>query len=48
MTAGLNSEWMHRFNGVATRYLDSYLGWHRMIERLDAAISPQAILLNAC
>ena len=21
--------WMRRFNGVATRYLDSYLGWHR-------------------
>jgi transposase-like protein len=45
---GRLKQWMHRFNGVATRYLDSYLGWHRMIERLDAAISPQAILLNAC
>jgi transposase-like protein len=40
-------QWMRRFNGVATRYLDSYLGWRRMIERLDATISPQAILLNA-
>jgi transposase-like protein len=41
-------QWMRRFNGVATRYLDSYLGWRWMIERLDAAISPQTILLNAC
>jgi transposase-like protein len=41
-------QWMRRFNGVATRYLDSYLGWRRMIERLDATICPQAILLNAC
>jgi transposase-like protein len=41
-------QWMRRFNGVATRYLDSYLGWRRMIERLDATICPQAILLSAC
>jgi transposase-like protein len=41
-------QWMQRFNGVATRYLDSYLGWRRMIERLNSAISPQAILLAAC
>jgi hypothetical protein len=38
---------MHRFNGVATRYLDSYLGWRRMLERLQENLSPQAILLNA-
>ena len=25
--------WMVRFRGVATRYLPSYLGWRRMIER---------------
>ena len=25
--------WMIRFRGVATRYLDSYLGWRRMIDR---------------
>lgn len=41
-------QWMHRFNGVATRYLGSYLGWRRLIERLHTAISPQAMLLNAC
>lgn len=25
--------WMRRFNGVATKYLDSYLGWHRTDDR---------------
>ena len=25
--------WMRRFNGVATKYLDSYLGWHRADDR---------------
>ena len=25
--------WMYRFRGVATKYLDSYLGWHRMNDR---------------
>ena len=25
-------EWMRRFHGVATKYLDHYLGWRRMIE----------------
>jgi len=28
--------WMRPFNGVATRYLHSYLGWRRMIESLAA------------
>ena len=26
-------DWMRRFRGVATRYLESYLGWFRAIER---------------
>ncbi len=26
-------QWMRRFNGVATKYLDSYLGRHRMNDR---------------
>ena len=25
--------WMIRFRGVATKYLDSYLGWRRRIDR---------------
>jgi len=31
-TSGLKT-WMVRFRGVATKYLDSYLGWRRMIDR---------------
>jgi hypothetical protein len=27
-------QWMDRFNGVATKYLHNYVGWHRW---LDAA-----------
>ncbi len=41
-------QWMRRFNGVATRYLGSYLGWRRSLERAHAALSPEAMLLNAC
>lgn len=26
-------DWMRRFRGVATRYLDSYLGWFRTLDR---------------
>lgn len=40
-------QWMHRFNGVATKYLDSYLGWRRLIERLHENLNPQAIILSA-
>ena len=25
--------WMHRFTGVATSYLESYLGWFRAVDR---------------
>ena len=25
--------WMQRFNGVATKYLDNYLGWRRLLEK---------------
>lgn len=27
--------WMRPFHGVATVYLDNYLGWHRMLDRKD-------------
>ncbi len=33
-------QWMKKFHGVATRYLGSYLGWHRMIDRLGQSITP--------
>jgi transposase-like protein len=31
--------WMRRFNGVATKYLDSYLGWHRTNDREGETLS---------
>lgn len=36
--------WMLRFNGVATKYLESYLGWRRIIETKNKNISPQYYL----
>lgn len=32
--------WMRRFHGVATQYLENYLGWRRMLERYKKAITP--------
>lgn len=32
--------WMRRFHGVATQYLESYLGWRRLLERYRERISP--------
>lgn len=40
-------QWMTKFHGVATRYLESYLGWHRMIERLGKNITPTACFVSA-
>jgi transposase-like protein len=34
--------WMVRFNGVATKYLPSYLGWRRAYERPQAILTPTA------
>jgi transposase-like protein len=39
--------WMRRFNGVATKYLPSYLGWRRMFEREGDDIGPRRCLLAA-
>ncbi len=33
--------WMHRFHGVATKYLEHYLGWRRWLERWGQHNSPQ-------
>ena len=27
--------WVQRFKGVSTKYLDSYLGWFRLLDRSD-------------
>lgn len=39
--------WMRRFHGVATRYLENYLGWRRLIERYATTITPAACLAEA-
>lgn len=38
-------DWVRRFRGIATRYLDSYLGWFRAIERSPASASTPAAWL---
>jgi hypothetical protein len=39
--------WMRRFHGVATQYLENYLGWRRMLERYKTAITPKLCLAEA-
>ena len=39
--------WMRRFNGIATQYLDNYLGWRRLLERYRGRISPALCLSEA-
>lgn len=40
-------QWLGRFHGVATKYLENYLGWRRMLERYRQSISPTACLCEA-
>lgn len=40
-------QWLDRFNGVATKYLPSYLGWRRWLEKGGASIHPQTTLAAA-
>ena len=41
-------QWMARFNGVATKYLTSYLGWHRMLDMHDPdSLNPKNCLTSA-
>lgn len=40
--------WIRRFRGVATRYLDSYLGWFRAIDPTrGAGLNPASLLASA-
>lgn len=39
--------WMRRFNGVATKYLDSYLGWHRTKDREGDQLNASRLLIAA-
>jgi transposase-like protein len=40
-------EWMRRFHGVATKYLENYLGWRRFIERWGESLTPEIALTVA-
>lgn len=40
-------QWMQRFHGVATKYLENYLGWRRMLERYHQSLSPGVCLQEA-
>lgn len=41
--------WMRRFHGVATKYLDSYLGWFRTLDRsATTGLIPASFLALAC
>jgi transposase-like protein len=40
-------EWLIRFHGVATKYLSHYLGWRRMLERLEELLTPAQVLRAA-
>ncbi len=39
--------WMQRFRGVATKYLSSYLGWRRLIERCSLGLTLELCLRHA-
>ncbi len=39
--------WMARFKGVASKYLPSYLGWRRMIERNGDRLTPRHCMAGA-
>lgn len=40
--------WIRRFQGVATKYLDSYLGWFRMLDRsASTGLKPASLLALA-
>jgi transposase-like protein len=40
-------QWLRRFNGVATKYLPSYLGWRRWLEMGGDPITPKDALAAA-
>ncbi len=39
--------WMRRFNGVATKYLDTYLGWQRTNDREGSTLNASGVLFAA-
>jgi transposase-like protein len=39
--------WLQRFNGVATKYLPNYLGWHRLLDARGKMLSPSTFIRAA-
>lgn len=39
--------WMVRFHGVASKYLANYLGWRRLLDRFEDALTPQQFMFHA-
>lgn len=39
--------WMVRFNGVATKYLENYISWYRELDEFKDRLTPKTILLRA-
>lgn len=44
---GRFKEWARRFHGVATKYLDRYLGWRRTLEAVGPSIQPDLFVRAA-
>ena len=44
---GRLKEWLRPFHGVATKYLDRYLGWRRTVEAIGSDPEPQDWLRSA-
>lgn len=40
-------KWLARFNGVATKYLQNYLGWRLMLEKPSVYVTPEHCLVAA-
>jgi hypothetical protein len=40
-------QWLDRFNGVATKYLQSYLGWPRWLEKGGNTMTQKNLLAAA-
>ena len=39
--------WMQRVQGISTKYLDSYLGWFRLLDRSGPKGAQPALVLEA-
>ncbi len=38
--------WMNRFHGVATKYLDNYVSWFREFDEFGDLLTPLILLLR--